>query len=231
MTRFLTAIFYLANLAWIRLILFFVASRDIQGRENVPRRGALILVSNHQNNADPPVLTPATPRQIAWLTKAEWFSTPVIGTMFRMAGMIPVRRFEADLQALRRCQDLLKRGGCLGMFPEGTRSHGSGLAEAHPGTALLALRSGATIQPVAIWGTEHVKLPRDLLRRTRVHIRFGKPFRIESRKRITKADVKAASDRIMTAIATLLPEQYRGAYKELMAARGDAGLATAGTNQ
>jgi 1-acyl-sn-glycerol-3-phosphate acyltransferase len=231
MISFLTTLFYYLNIAWIRVLLFFAASRDIRGRENVPRKGPLILVSNHLNNADPPLVGPATPRQISWLTKAEWFSTPIIGLMFRMAGMIPVRRFDADLQALRKAQDLLKRGGCLGMFPEGTRSHGIGLGEGQHGTALIALRSGATIQPVAIWGTEHVKLPRDIFRRTRVHIRFGTPFHIDAPKRITRTDVEASTRRIMTAIADLLPEEYRGVYRERTPSPSNTDRQTAGSNQ
>jgi 1-acyl-sn-glycerol-3-phosphate acyltransferase len=212
MKGFLQAVFYYVNLTWVRLILFVVSSRDILGRDNVPRKGGLILVCNHLNNADPPVLTHATPRKIAWLTKAEWFSTPVIGPMLRMGGMIPVRRFDADLVALRRAQDLLKAGGCLGMFPEGTRSHGAGLRKGEPGTALIALRSGATIQPAAIWGTEHVKLPRDLLGRTRVHVRFGEPFALARPKKIRREDVEAGTRRIMTAIAAMLPSELRGEY-------------------
>lgn len=214
MKRFLSWLFYYANMVWVKALLMAVTSRDIQGRENVPRKGPLILASNHLSNGDPPILTAATPRQIAWLTKAEWFKTPIIGAMFRMGGMLPVRRFEADLQALRRVQELLKRGGCLGMFPEGTRSLDGVLHKGEPGSALVALRTGAPIQPVAIWGTEHVKLPRDLFRRTRAHVTYGKPFRLPQPKRIRREDVEAGTDAIMRSIAELLPEQYRGAYAE-----------------
>jgi 1-acyl-sn-glycerol-3-phosphate acyltransferase len=205
MKAFLRTLFYYANLSWVRIILFFVGSLDIQGRENVPREGPLILVCNHLNNADPPVLTHATPRQIAWLTKAEWFSTPVIGPMLRIGGMIPVRRFDADLAALRRAEAHLKQGGCLGMFPEGTRSHGQGLREGEPGSALIALRSGASVQPMAIWGTEHVKLPRDFFRRTRAHVRFGVPFHLTVSGKIVRKDVEEGTKRIMEEIASLLP--------------------------
>lgn len=231
MRSFLQSVFYYVNLTWVRLILFFASSRDIRGRERVPRKGGLILVCNHLNNADPPVLTHATPRKIAWLTKAEWFSTPVVGAMLRIAGMIPVRRFDADLTALRRAQALLEMGGCLGMFPEGTRSHGAGLKEGEPGTALLALRSGATVQPVAIWGTEHVKLPRDLLRRTRVHVRFGEPFALARPKRVRREDVDTETRRIMMAIAELLPPALRGAYGQDMNPRLTGAEAEVGTNR
>jgi 1-acyl-sn-glycerol-3-phosphate acyltransferase len=214
MRRFALRVFYYLNLTWTRAVLMIASSRDIQGRENVPPKGALIVASNHLSNGDPLVLTVAIPRRIAWMTKAEWFKTPIIGPMLRLGGMIPVRRFEADLQALRRAQSLLRDGGVLAMFPEGTRGGDKGLRAGEPGTALIALRTNTQIVPIAIWGTEHVKLPRDIFRRTRVHIRFGLPFRLEAPKRITRDDVARGTETIMREIAALLPERYRGVYND-----------------
>ena len=205
-------LFYRVNSAWVQFLVFFATRRDTQGKDNVPRKGPLIVVSNHLNNADPPVLEHAVRRDIHWLTKAEWFKTPVIGWMFRLAGMIPVRRFEADLHALREAQKLLDRGGCLGMFPEGTRSKTGALKEGEPGSALIALRSGAPIVPVAIWGTEKVHLPRDIIGRTSVHVHVGKPFTLTAGKKITREDVAEGTRKIMMAIAEMLPPQYRGVY-------------------
>ena len=212
MRRFALRVFYYFNLTWTRAVLMLASSRDIQGRENVPRKGALIVASNHLSNGDPLVLTVAIPRRIAWMTKAEWFKTPIIGPLLRLGGMIPVRRFEADLQALRRAQSLLRDDGVLAMFPEGTRGGDKGLRAGEPGTALIALRTSTQIVPIAIWGTEHVKLPRDIFRRTRVHIRFGVPFRLEAPKRFTRDDVARGTETIMREIAALLPERYRGVY-------------------
>lgn len=225
MTRILVRIFYYANLAWVKLLLLVVTSRDIQGRENVPRKGPLIVASNHLSNGDPPILTAAVPRQIAWMAKAEWFKTPMIGRLFLMAGMIPVRRFEADLGALRRAQVVLKHGGALAMFPEGTRGGDKGLRAGEPGTALIALRTGVPIVPMAIWGTEHVKLPRDMFGRTRAHVRFGKPFILEAGPRITRDDVQQGTKTIMREIAALLPQRYRGVYKDALTGQEAAAAA------
>ena len=224
MVALLSAAWYFLNATWVRGLLLLNTSRKVQGKANVPRHGAFILASNHLNNADPPILTGTTPRRIVWMTKAEWFKTPVIGGMFRMARFIPVRRFEADLQALRKAQDALREGLVLGMFPEGTRSRTGTLGTPEPGTALIALRTGAQIVPVAIWGTERVKLPRAIIGRTRVWVSFGKPFSLPQPKRITKAEVAAAADAIMNEIAKLLPPQYRGPYAD---AGGEAAKATA----
>lgn len=214
MKMFLSGIWYYLNLAWVRLLLFFITTREITGRENVPKRGALIVVCNHLNNADPPILTASIPRRLFWLTKIEWFETPIIGRMFRMACMIPVRRFEADLKALRTCEKITKQGHALGMFPEGHRSDTGALIAAEPGSALIALRTGAPVLPVAIWGTEKVKLPRDIIGRTHAHLRIGKPFTLARKEKVSREDVLEATDTIMKAIAALLPEKYRGVYSE-----------------
>lgn len=210
----LHSIFYwLSVWSWIRGILLIVTSHDIQGREHVPRRGALILASNHFSVGDPPILTGLFPRRIVWMAKQELFDIPIFGQLYYMGGFIPVRRSEADLRALRRSQEALRCGHVLGMFPEGTRSGGR-LGAGEPGSALIALRTGAPILPVAIWGTEAIKLPRDLFRRTNVTVRYGQPFRLPHTDRITKEDVKSGTVEIMKRIADLLPDQYRGVRAE-----------------
>ena len=196
---------------WIRLILAIVTNRDVKGAENVPKSGAFILTSNHFSLGDPPILTGTFPRRVAWMAKKELFDIPIFGKLYSMGGFIPVRRFEGDLHALRLSQQALRRGLVLGMFPEGTRSGGR-LGRGEPGSAIIAIRAGAPILPVAIWGTEHVKLPRDLFRRTNVNIRYGKPFRLPRSKKMTKEQVAAGTDEIMRQIAELLPAQYRGEY-------------------
>ena len=215
--------FYWGNIAWVRALLLWSASRDIQGAENVPRTGPLIITVNHLNNADPPILGEATPREIAWLTKAEWFKNPFIGWMFKTGGMIPVRRFEADLHALRQAQEALKQGRAVGMFPEGRRSRTGSLQKGEPGSALIALRSGAPILPVAIWGTENVKLPRDMfLRKTHAHVTFGKPYKLSQVKRVGREEVAQGTETIMKEIAALLPERYWGVYADRMKSDGEA---------
>jgi 1-acyl-sn-glycerol-3-phosphate acyltransferase len=209
----LQTIFYWLNVwTWIRLALRIVTSRDVRGLENIPRKGGLILACNHFSVGDPPILTGTFPRRIVWMAKQELFDIPLAGRLYSMGGFIPVRRFEGDLRAIRRSQAVLRRGHVLGMFPEGTRSGGK-LGVGEPGTALIALRTGAPILPAAIWGTEHVKLPRDLFRRTRAQVRFGEPFQLSQPARVTKEDVVAGTEEIMRRIAKLLPEKYRGVYE------------------
>jgi 1-acyl-sn-glycerol-3-phosphate acyltransferase len=210
----LQAAFYWLNVwTWIRAALWLVTSQDVVGKENIPHKGALIFTCNHFSVGDPPLLIGIFPRRIVWMAKQELFDLPLLGKLYNMGGFIPVRRFEGDLRAIRRSQDALRRGHVLGMFPEGTRSGGR-LGRAEPGTALIALRTGALVLPVAIWGTEHVRLPRDLFRRTKAHARFGEPYRLPNPSRITREAVAAGTDEIMRRIAELLPPEYRGEYAD-----------------
>jgi 1-acyl-sn-glycerol-3-phosphate acyltransferase len=210
----LQALFYWLNVwTWIRATLWVVTSQDVAGKENIPRNGALIFTCNHFSVGDPPLLIGIFPRRIVWMAKQELFDAPVFGKLYNMGGFIPVRRFEGDLRAIRRSQGALRRGNVLGMFPEGTRSGGR-LGPGEPGTALIALRTGAPLLPAAIWGTEHVRLPRDLLRRTKAHVRFGEPYRLPHPSRITGEAIAAGTDEIMRRIAELLPAEYRGEYAD-----------------
>jgi 1-acyl-sn-glycerol-3-phosphate acyltransferase len=100
--RLITVFYWFMVRTWITLLMTIAARLDVKGMENLPKKGPVILVSNHFNTADPPVITYVLPRRIVWMAKQELFDTPAMGTVFRMLGLIPVRRFEADLKALRR---------------------------------------------------------------------------------------------------------------------------------
>jgi len=208
------AVFYWINVrSWMSALIWLVTRRDIKGRERIPRKGGLILASNHLNLTDPPILTVMMPRRVVWMSKQELFDIPVFGFVYNLFDCIPVRRFQADLRALRRSQEALRRGLVLGMFPEGTRSGESGLGRGEPGTALLAMRTNTPVMPVAIWGTEGIRLPRVFFPPwTSVHVVFGEPFRLPKPQRLTKEAVEEGADLIMRRIAELLPERYRGIY-------------------
>jgi 1-acyl-sn-glycerol-3-phosphate acyltransferase len=211
----LVTFFYWLNIrTWASLVMLISVKLHLEGKENIPRHGPLIFASNHLNNADSLALTAMFPRRIVWMAKKEWFSTPVVGWLFHLFGLIPVRRFEADLKALRQAQRALDRGSVLGMFPEGTRSRTAALAQGEPGTAVIALRSGAQILPVAICGTENVKLPRDFFRRNRIYMSIGRPFRLPEAKRVNKQTAESGTREIMKRIAELLPEKFRGVYAD-----------------
>jgi len=200
-------------LTWfVRLCVYIWSQREVLGLENVPRQGPAILASNHLNLADPPLLAALVRRRLIYMAKLELWSTPIIGPLYRLYDCIPVRRFDADVGALRRAEKVLREGHVLVMFPEGTRGGRPGLGKGYPGTAAIALRSGAPIVPVGVSGTETVSLPRCFLRRTRVRIAFGRPFTLPRGQRLTTELAEEGTERIMKEIAALLPEAYRGTY-------------------
>ena len=200
-------------LTWfVRLCVYIWSQREVLGLENVPRQGPAILASNHLSLADPPLLAALVRRRLIYMAKLELWSTPIIGPLYRLYDCIPVRRFDADVGALRRAEKVLRQGHVLVMFPEGTRSGHPGLGKGHPGTAVIALRSGVPIVPVGVSGTEVVSLPSCFLRRTRVRIAFGQPFTLPRGQRLTTELADEGTERIMKEIAALLPEAYRGAY-------------------
>jgi 1-acyl-sn-glycerol-3-phosphate acyltransferase len=212
--RLQTFFYWLHKWTWGGLLIWMMTSRAVRGRRNIPRQGPVILASNHLNLSDPPILITVTPRRITWMAKKELFDIPVFGLLYHSAGCISVRRAKADLRALRQSLQALQGGSLLGMFPEGTRGTELGLQAGEPGTALLALRSGAPVLPVAIWGTEVIRLPASFSKRTRVHIVFGEPFYLTRSERLSREQVQEGTDEIMRRIAALLPTEYRGVYGE-----------------
>ncbi len=132
--------FYWGCTYLLRGLLRVVVRWDVTGRENVPMSGAVIVVSNHLNNADPPILGAGIARRrIRFMAKVELFKMP-FGAIIKLWDAFPVRRFDADLAAMLNAERILKRGGVLGMFPEGHRSRTGYMGPVHPGTAMIALR-------------------------------------------------------------------------------------------
>jgi len=180
----------------------------------VPKHGPLILVTNHVNFLEAPVLhRHLRPRKVIGLAKAEAWEHPILRWLFDQWEAIPIRRGEPDLTAIRRALAVLRQRGILGLAPEGTRSKHGRLQRGHPGMVTIALRSKAPLLPLAFHGGEafHRNLRR--LRRTPFHIHVGDPFRIEPPTgRITTDLRQRIADEIMYRLAALLPEEYHGEY-------------------
>lgn len=186
----------------------------VEGAARTPATGPLIVISNHLNNADPPLLAASLPRPIRFMAKEELFRNPLGSLPVRLFGSFPVRRFKADLRALHMAQRLLDRGEVVGLFPEGHRSPNSSLIPAKPGPAILALRTGVPVLPVAITGTEQLGSLLALFKRPRITVRVGEPFAFTADGRVTSQQAKAASEEMMRRVAELLPRAYRGVYSE-----------------
>ncbi len=193
--------------------LILLARWEVSGRENVPRTGALLIVSNHLNNADAPLIGASIGRKMRVMAKEELFESPLSRYFISGYGGFPVRRDGIDRIALRTAEQCLDSGMALVMFPEGRRSRNAQLQPAFPGTALVAMRSGAPILPVGITGTQRIKGFAWLLHRPRLTVNFGRPFHLPpADDKLTKTRLTEQSDLIMERIAELLPLEYRGDY-------------------
>ncbi|HLF71531.1 MAG TPA: lysophospholipid acyltransferase family protein [Dehalococcoidia bacterium] len=188
----------------------------VTGLENVPREGAIVIASNHLNDADPGVICTRFPRHVVYMAKDELFRVPLLGWFLRSIGSFPVRRNEADLTALRKANEALAQGLAVCIFPEGTRSAGgAALLEGWPGAALIALRNDTPVLPIAITGSQRLSLPLMFLRpyrRDKVTLTIGKPFHLPKPARVNAESAKEGTRIIMEHIAALLPESYRGYY-------------------
>lgn len=128
----------------------------VRGLENVPRTGAVVLACNHVSNIDPVFLGAACQRQAHFMAKSELWKSKPLGWIVDGLGAFPVRRGEADREAVRRALDLLDQQAVVGIFPEGTRQPEGRLGQLQPGVALLSLRPDVTTIPVVLRGTNHV---------------------------------------------------------------------------
>ncbi len=126
------------------------------GASGVPRSGPLIVVCNHASVLDPPLLSNAMGRPVAFMAKAELFKVPILTQAIRLYGAYPVKRGGADRKAIRATQSALESGWAVGIFLNGTRTADARIPDPHLGAALISARTQAPLLPVALWGTQRV---------------------------------------------------------------------------
>lgn len=205
-------------MASIQRILVDVPCRvDDAELAKVPPKGPLILVANHINAIEiPALLSHLYPRPITGMAKSEAWKNPIFNMLYTIYRAVPVRRGEADMNAIKLCIGRLAEGYILAVAPEGTRSYDGQMQQARSGIVLLGVRSGAPVQPMGFSGQEALWKNLRRLKRTPFMIRVGNPFTIDLHsERLNKDNSQAATDEIMYQIAALLPSRYRGAYANL----------------
>lgn len=193
----------------------------VEGLQNIPAEGPVILASNHASGHDIIILGCTSTRQIHFMAKKELFEiNGLLASYFRKAGVFPVRRGESDRQAIAMALGYLRQEKVLGMFPEGKRF--AALERGKTGAARLALKTKATVVPVAIIGSRQISLKQRFRRwrRTPVTIRYGAPLKTQGTVEAESESVdphdpaRQLTDEIMRAIARMLPDEMRGAYAE-----------------
>lgn len=209
---------YRGAAAVLRPLLNLVVRRDWRGAEHLPATGGFIAAANHVTNLDPLVFAHflynhgAAPR---FLAKHSLFEVPVLGTLLRASGQIPVRRDTVSAStALTPAQQNLEAGLCMGIFPEGTFTRDPDLwpMTARTGAARLALVSRVPVIPVAQWGAQDVlgryaKVPRLLPRKT-VRVEAGPPVELSDLydRPTDPAALREATERIMATLTAMIGE-------------------------
>ena len=198
----------------IRAITRLLCRIELDHLAQVPAQGPLILVTNHIGSLEVPLLyAHLQPRRVVGLAKVETWDNRLMAWLFDLFEAIPIRRGEADLEAVRRSLAVLAGGDILAIAPEGTRSRHGRLLRGQPGVVTLSLRSGTPIVPIAHWGIEAFSHNLKRLRRTDFHVRVGRPFYLDTRGEKVGGEVRQAMvDEVMYQIAALMPEEYRGEY-------------------
>lgn len=206
-----------AVVAAIRLGLGILCRIDAADIRKIPARGPLIVYSNHTGSLEVPMLYELLyPRPATGWAKVESWDTPFLNWLFSLWNIIPVRRGEVDMGALRKALQALQAGYIFGLAPEGTRSRTGKLIRARAGAVTLATLSGAPLYPIAHWGGENFMENLRRLKRTDFHLRVGDPFRIETDgKKISGEMRQEIADEMMIRLALLMPPEYRGEYADV----------------
>ena len=169
--------YYIAKtIVWLLLKIFW--RMEVIGTENVPERGGMIIASNHVSYLDPVVLGAATKRKIHFIAKKEVFNNIFSSIFLKSLNAFPVDRKKIDMPAFKKTISILKKGGILGIFPEGTRSINGELQELKLGVVKIAMKAGVPIVPVGIIGT-HKIYPHGkmfpVLFKNKISVYFGAP--------------------------------------------------------
>jgi len=198
-----------------KLLVFYMTDATVSGVENFPKRGPALVVINHLGDADAVLLAASIPRIIDAMGKIELNEHWLAGPMLRAYGVIWVHRGKPDRRAVRAALDGLSQGRMIALAPEGRQSVDGGLEEGTEGAAFLAMKTGAQIVPVAMTGTENENVYNGKFwKRAKVTLAIGKPFHLtEYDDRQTT--LREGTKQIMGSLAELLPESYRGKYKQV----------------
>jgi 1-acyl-sn-glycerol-3-phosphate acyltransferase len=194
----------------------------VEGAENVPAEGPVILASNHLSYADWLFMPLVIPRRVTYVAKSEYFTGKGLGgrlkkTFFSGTGQVPIDRASgsAAAGALKTQLELLSNGEVCGIFPEGTRSHDGRLYRGKTGVARLTLESGVPVIPVAVVGTDTIAPPgKKFGRLVRPHVRFGQPldFSRYAGMQNDRFILRSITDEIMYEIMRLSGQEYVDMY-------------------
>jgi 1-acyl-sn-glycerol-3-phosphate acyltransferase len=203
--------------AGLRSLTHVLLKLRVEGIEQVPATGPVVLIANHVNFLDPVLTYTIHRRYVKGLTADKTFRQAFFRFLAWSVDAIPVARGTPDLSAIRACVETLEAGWALYIAPEGTRSGHGRLQEAHAGVVVVLSRADQQIPvfPIAYIGLEHFWPTFRKLRRTPVRIVVGEPFYVSwPEGRVHQAEREQILSEMMGAIAVLLPPENRGRYAD-----------------
>jgi 1-acyl-sn-glycerol-3-phosphate acyltransferase len=210
-------------LHWLAKPVFhMVTDLEITGAENLPKAGPLILVGNHFSFVDPASFVRVAPWEIEFLGGAETPHAPKISRILPMLwGYHPLYRGTGAKDSIRAAEGILKEGKVLAIFPEGG-NWATVLRPARPGTAFLAVKTGAPLLPIGLVGMTEVIPSLKRGRRAKIQVNIGKPFgpfNAHGHGQQLRDQLDEIGHEIMRHIAELLPQEKRGHYSSNPAIR------------
>jgi 1-acyl-sn-glycerol-3-phosphate acyltransferase len=212
----------------VRVLAWLILGRRlrIDGMDNLPRSGAVLVIGNHVGTAEPALTGVFIPRHdVYYMAKSELFRNPLLGWLFRKNHAFPVVRNTADRAALREALAVLAGGHVLLVYPEGTRSwDGHVIGNVQAGAGFIARQSGAVIVPVASWGSERV-IPRGswMPRPADIELRIGEPFHLPAHGRDGRPlSSREAAALMMERVIALLPGERRPVGAETLSIGGSS---------
>jgi 1-acyl-sn-glycerol-3-phosphate acyltransferase len=190
----------------------------IIGKENIPYGKPYVVAMNHVSIFDPPFAAAFWPEQLEIIGAIDVFGKPGQGQLLRLYGVIPVHRGDYDRPLLTKIISIIRSGIPLLIAPEGGRSHDTAMRRAKPGISYIVEQTGAPVLPVALIGTTEDFWSRAIRgQKPSLEMRIGKPITLPHIT-VKGAEKHAArqrnADLVMSYLAGLLPEEYRGVYAE-----------------
>jgi 1-acyl-sn-glycerol-3-phosphate acyltransferase len=180
----------------------------VVGAENIPLTGPVLIAPIHRSNVDFALTLFISKRKVFFMAKDSLFRVPILGPLITHLGAFPVKRGAADRESMTLSEEVLRQGHALVLFPEGTRKEGRAVAPLHDGAMFVAARTGATIVPVGIGGSDRAmpkgaKLPRF----ARIRIVVGAPIQPPSSQgRVARSALAAKSEELRAALEAVYLE-------------------------